>query len=102
MNDETGCALSKSADGTKVGGMADIPEGRAAIHRELDRLEKGEDRNLMKFSKGMCKVLQVGWNKTGHQLESIMAEKDLGFHVAMSINHQCESPCCKEDITLDK
>ena len=57
MDDGAECAFFKFAKERKE---AYTPNGFAAIHRELDRLEKGEDRNLMKFSKGMCKVLQVG------------------------------------------
>jgi len=38
-NDGTVCALSKCADNTKLGGVADILDGYAAIQRNLDRLE---------------------------------------------------------------
>jgi len=31
--------------------VADTPEGHAAIQRNLDRLEKGADRNAMKLSR---------------------------------------------------
>lgn len=40
-----------------LGGITDIPEGCIAIQRDLERLEKWTDRNLLKLSKGKCKVL---------------------------------------------
>ena len=62
-----------------------MPEGRAAIQRDLGRLEKWAKRNLMQFKKGKCKVLHLGRNNpvqqymlAAAQLESSLAEKDLG------------------------
>ncbi|PKU41706.1 rna-directed dna polymerase from mobile element jockey-like [Limosa lapponica baueri] len=46
------CTLSKFADDTKVGGVADTPEGCATIQRDLDRLESWVERNLTKFNRG--------------------------------------------------
>jgi len=42
--------------------VADTPEGCAAIQRDLNRLEKWADRDLMKRNKGKGKVL--------HQVEN--------------------------------
>ena len=46
--------MGQSADDTKLGGVADMPEGCAAIQRECDRLEYWANRILKKFNKGKC------------------------------------------------
>lgn len=73
------------SDDTKLGGMAIGPEGHAAIQHNLDRLKKWADRNLVKFSKEKCNVLQLVRNNSTHhcmlgatQLEGNLSEKDLG------------------------
>lgn len=54
--------LSTFVGDTKLGGVADTLEGRAATQTDLVRLEKWALGDLMKFSKGKCKALQLGWH----------------------------------------
>ncbi|GAB0178715.1 mitochondrial enolase superfamily member 1 [Grus japonensis] len=50
LDEGTECTLSKFADGTELGGVADTPEGCTAIERDLDRLEILTQKNQMKFN----------------------------------------------------
>ena len=40
LGDRAECIFSKFAGDTKPGGLTDKPEGGAAIHRDLDSVEK--------------------------------------------------------------
>jgi len=75
------------------------PDGmHAQVLRELDSLETLEERNLMKFNKGKCRVLHPRKNNPMHQyrpeadlLESSSAERDLGVLVdnRLTMSYQC-------------
>jgi len=82
---------------TKLGGVADTPEGCATSWGNLDRLEKWAYRKLLKFNKVKCKILHLGRNNSRHQyllgitpLENSSAE-DLGVLVDTKLNmrQQC-------------
>ncbi|GAB0187418.1 mitochondrial enolase superfamily member 1 [Grus japonensis] len=103
------CTLSQFADNTKLRGVVDTLEGRDAIQRDLDRLERWIDVNLLKFNKAKRKVLHMGRRNPKHNyrlgeewIEISPEEKDLEMSVdkKLNVSRQCALAAQKANCVL--
>ena len=90
------CTLSKFAEDTKLSGAVDTQEGRNAIQRYLNRLERWACVDIMNFNMAKCKALHLGQSNPKHKyslggewFESSPDKKGMSVDERLNMSWQC-------------
>lgn len=67
LDNETQSNFSRLGDDTELRGVADTPGGCTTIQKDLSRLDKWANRDLVKFKKMKCEVLPLERDNPMHQ-----------------------------------
>lgn len=87
LGDWTEFTFRTFADATELGEVADILEGYVDTQKDVNRLEKEADRNLMNFNK-KCKVLYL-------------REKGEQPHTPYFVGQRSRKEICRKDLLGD-